>query len=55
VTPAGLERYFEEVAPILREHGPNWTERFYELATRYGLTILDDWSDELKARYQITL
>jgi quercetin dioxygenase-like cupin family protein len=55
VTPAGLERYFEEVAPILREHGPNWTERFYELATRFGLTILDDWSDELKARYQITL
>jgi quercetin dioxygenase-like cupin family protein len=55
VTPAGLERYFEEAAPILREHGPNWTERFYELATRYGLTILDDWSDELKARYQITL
>src|SRR5919106_4418179 len=53
VMPAGLERYFEEVAPILREHGPNWTERFYELATRYGLTILDDWSDELKARYQI--
>jgi hypothetical protein len=55
VTPAGLERYFEEVAPILREHGPDWTERFYELATRYGLTILDDWSDELKARYEITL
>jgi quercetin dioxygenase-like cupin family protein len=55
VMPAGLERYFEEVAPILREHGPNWTERFYELATRYGLTILDDWSDELKERYQITL
>jgi hypothetical protein len=55
VTPAGLEQYFEEIAPILREHGPDWTQRFYELATRYGLTILDDWSDELKTRYQITL
>jgi quercetin dioxygenase-like cupin family protein len=55
VMPAGLEQYFEELAPILSEHGPEWTQRFYELATRYGLTILDDWSDELKARYQITL
>jgi quercetin dioxygenase-like cupin family protein len=55
VMPAGLEDYFAELAPILRENGPEWTERFYELATRYGLTILDDWSNELKARYQITL
>jgi quercetin dioxygenase-like cupin family protein len=55
VTPAGLERYFEEVAPVLEEHGQEWTERFYQLATRYGLTILDDWSQELQARYNITL
>ena len=55
VMPAGLEEYFAELAPILRESGPEWTERFYQLATRYGLTILDDWSNELKARYQITL
>jgi quercetin dioxygenase-like cupin family protein len=55
VMPGGLERYFEEVAPVLAQHGPEWTQRFYELAARYGLTILDDWSDELKARYGITL
>jgi quercetin dioxygenase-like cupin family protein len=55
VMPAGLEEYFEELAPILHEHGPAWTERFYELASRYGLTILDDWSRELQDRYQITL
>jgi quercetin dioxygenase-like cupin family protein len=55
VMPAGLEQYFDELAPILSEHGPEWTKRYYELATRHGLTILDDWSDELKARYQITL
>jgi quercetin dioxygenase-like cupin family protein len=55
VMPAGLEEYFAELAPILHEHGPEWTERFYQLATRYGLTILDDWSNELQARYQITL
>src|ERR687895_295348 len=55
VRPAGLERYFEEIAPVLGEHGPGWSERFYALAQQYGLTILDDWSNELKARYGITL
>jgi quercetin dioxygenase-like cupin family protein len=55
VMPAGLEQYFEEVGPILEVHGPEWTKRYYALAAEYGLTILDDWSDELKARYGITL
>lgn len=55
VSPAGLEAYFEELAPILREHGPEWTARYKALAERFGLTILDDWSDELQARYGITL
>jgi hypothetical protein len=27
----------------------------YAQAEQYGLTILDDWSDELKQRYGITL
>ncbi|HTE66043.1 MAG TPA: cupin domain-containing protein [Candidatus Binatia bacterium] len=55
VSPAGLETYFEKIAPVLREHGPEWTERFYELAQEYGLSVLDDWSDELKATYGIKL
>jgi quercetin dioxygenase-like cupin family protein len=55
VVPGGLEGYFEQIAPILREHGPDWTQRYYALAEQYGLTILDDWSDELKERYGITL
>jgi len=55
VMPGGLERYFEEIAPVLRNHGPDWTKRYADLAEAYGLTILDDWSDELKARYGITL
>jgi quercetin dioxygenase-like cupin family protein len=55
VMPAGLETYFEELAPILRERGPEWTTRYYALAEQYGLTILDDWSKELQARYGITL
>jgi quercetin dioxygenase-like cupin family protein len=55
VMPAGLERYFEELAPILQEHGPEWTQRYSALAEAYGLTILDDWTDELQERYGITL
>ena len=51
----GLERYFEEIAPILSEKGPEWTQRYRAAAEAYGLEILDDWSDELKARYGITL
>jgi quercetin dioxygenase-like cupin family protein len=55
VVPGGLEAYFEEIAPVLREHGPEWTERYKALAIKYGLTILDDWSKELQERYGITL
>lgn len=55
VMPGGLEHYFEEIAPVLSEHGPEWTKRYSAIAEAYGLTILDDWSDELKARYNITL
>lgn len=55
VMPGGLERYFEEIAPILRERGPEWTQRYSEVGRAYGLEILDDWSNELKERYGITL
>ncbi len=55
VVPGGLERYFEQIAPVLKEHGPEWTKRYEALAEEYGLTILDDWSNELKAKYGITL
>lgn len=55
VMPGGIERYFEQIAPILTEQGPDWTKRYYALAEEYGLEILDDWSNELKARYGITL
>jgi len=55
VMPGGIERYFEQIAPILMEHGPDWTKRYDSLAEEYGLEILNDWSDELQARYGITL
>ena len=55
VMPGGLEGYFEKIAPILQEHGPEWTARYNEAAEEYGLEILDDWSNELQAKYGITL
>ena len=55
VAPGGIEGYFEAIAPVLREHGPDWTRRYQALADEYGLTILDDWTDELKAKYGVTL
>jgi quercetin dioxygenase-like cupin family protein len=55
VLPGGLEVYFESIAPVLKNHGPDWTKQYYALAEAHGLQILDDWSDELKAKYGITL
>ncbi|HEX2222076.1 MAG TPA: hypothetical protein VHK06_06080 [Candidatus Limnocylindria bacterium] len=31
------------------------TVSLHDVRCRYGLTILDDWSSELQARYRITL
>ena len=55
VMPGGLESYFEQIAPVLMEHGPDWTKRYDALAEEFGLTILNDWTDELKERYGVTL
>jgi quercetin dioxygenase-like cupin family protein len=55
VAPGGLERYFEAIAPVLMNHGPEWTKRYNALADEYGLTVHDDWSRELQERYGITL
>ena len=55
VLPGGLEGYFEAIAPVLENHGPEWTEQYYALAAAHDLEILDDWSNELKTKYGITL
>ena len=55
VAPGGLERYFEQIAPVLMEHGPEWAKRYDALADEFGLTILNDWTDELQKRYGVRL
>jgi quercetin dioxygenase-like cupin family protein len=51
--PAGLEEYFEKLAPILAEHRP--AAEYYQLAEDYGITIQDDWIAELERTYGVKL
>jgi quercetin dioxygenase-like cupin family protein len=53
LSPGGLEDYFEELAPVLREHAPAAT--YDALAARYGLTIENDWIEELERTYGVKL
>jgi quercetin dioxygenase-like cupin family protein len=51
--PAGLEGYFEELAPILSQHGT--PPEYYQLAEDYGITIQDDWIEDLERTYKVKL
>jgi quercetin dioxygenase-like cupin family protein len=53
LSPGGLEMYFEELAPILQRHDP--PDRYDALAARYGLTINDEWVEELETTYGVRL
>jgi quercetin dioxygenase-like cupin family protein len=51
LSPGGLETYFEELAPVLTRHDP--PEDYYALAERYGITIENDWIEELERTYGV--
>jgi quercetin dioxygenase-like cupin family protein len=53
LNPAGLEEYFEKLAPILAEHRP--AAEYYQLAEDYGITIEDDWIEDLERAYGVKL
>ena len=53
LSPGGLEGYFEKLAPILAEHGT--PPEYYQLAEDYGITIQDDWIEDLERRYGVKL
>jgi quercetin dioxygenase-like cupin family protein len=53
LSPGGLEAYFEELATVLRDKAP--PPEYYGLAERYGLTIEDDWIEELERTYGVKL
>jgi hypothetical protein len=44
---------FEELAPVLRERRP--PAEYDALAERYGLTIQNDWIEELEQTYGVKL
>ncbi len=53
LSPGGLEGYFEELAPILAEH--RTPPEYYQLAESYGISIQDDWIEELERTYGVKL
>jgi quercetin dioxygenase-like cupin family protein len=55
LSPGGMEDYFEELAPILVHEGGAGPPEYYELASKYGITILDDWIEELERTYNVKL
>lgn len=55
VSPAGFETYFRRDRSDPARSGPEFDERFYETAKRYGVEVLDDWSKELRTKYGLKL
>ena len=55
LSPAGLETYFERLGPILAHEGGADAKEYYELAQNYGITIQDDWIEELERTYGVKL
>ena len=55
ISPAGLERYFEELAEILSAGGSPDVARIEALAARYGLTFHWERMTEIMERYGVGL
>jgi quercetin dioxygenase-like cupin family protein len=53
LSPGGLEDYFEELAPALAARIP--PAEYDALAARYGLTIENDWIEELERTYGVKM
>ena len=44
---------FSVLAPVLAEHRP--AAEYYQLAEHYGITIQDDWIEEIERTYSVKL
>jgi quercetin dioxygenase-like cupin family protein len=53
--PAGLERYFEELEPLIPADGPSDLEALQKLQTRYGLEMDIASMQELMQRYGLKM
>lgn len=55
ISPAGLERYFRELAEIYAERGYREPRLVAELQERYGVSASADWIPVLKSRHGLKL
>ena len=56
ISPAGFERYFEEMAALIPAEGMPDFEKVGELAARYDLAFVHpEWVPELSAKYGLAL
>ncbi len=55
LSPGGLEEYFDKLGPVLAHEGGAGAKEYYKLARAYGLTIEDDWIEELESTYGVKL
>ena len=53
ISPAGFEKYFAELADLLRTGGG--VDQITNLAEKYGLTLRMDWVPELCAKFKLKL
>jgi uncharacterized cupin superfamily protein len=53
ISPAGFEKYFAELADLLRTGGG--VDQITKLAERYGMELRMDWVPELCAKFKLKL
>ena len=53
ISPAGFERYFEEVVELLRQPGPPEPSALAAIAARYGLEVDRDSIPRLTQQYDL--
>ncbi|MGH9024451.1 MAG: cupin domain-containing protein [Acidimicrobiia bacterium] len=56
ISPAGFDRYFEDMAALVPAQGMPDFEKVADLGSRYGLSFVEDaWVPELCARYGLSV
>ncbi len=55
ISPAGLEKFFAEMAQLFQGDGPADFEKLTQLANGYGCTLDMNWVPELTAKYNLKL
>jgi hypothetical protein len=51
ISPAGFERFFDELAALLQHSPPPSDDDIYGLGDHYGLTFDRSWVPELESRF----